>query len=192
MPEKFIEHVSKCVSLRQDEQSTILSYFKPIKVNKKENLLEEGQICRFNYFVEKGCLRMFFINEKGTEQIVQFAIENWWMTDYLSFGRQNPSHFYIQTVEDSEILSIDIHAQEKLFDAFPQLERYFRIIFQNAYASSQLRIKYLYEFSKEELYHHFNTNFPEFVQRVPQYMLASFLGLTPEYLSEIRKKGGVD
>jgi CRP-like cAMP-binding protein len=131
---------------------------------------------------------MFYINEKGIEQTTQFAIENWWMADYMSFGSQTPSSFYIQAVENSDILSIDFHAQEKLLEEFPQLERYFRIIFQRAYASSQLRIKYLYDFSKEELYDHFNTHFPDFVQRIPQYMLASYLGFTPEYLSELRKK----
>ena len=188
MSDKLIEHISRFVSLTQDDASNILSYFKHKKIKKKQHLLEEGQICKSNYFVEKGCLRMYFINDKGIELTTQFAIENWWMADYMSFGGQAPSGFYIQAVENSDILSIDFQTQEKLLAQLPQLEKYFRIILQHAYASSQLRIKYLYDFSKEEMYDHFSSSYPEFIQRVPQYMIASFLGFTPEYLSELRKK----
>lgn len=131
---------------------------------------------------------MFFVNEKGVEQTTQFAIENWWMSDYLSFERGQPSDFSIQAVEKTEVLSIDHFSQEALLKDFPFMERYFRLVMQHAYAASQYRIKYLYGLSREELYHHFNRHFPEFVQRVPQYLLASFLGFTPEYLSEIRAK----
>jgi CRP-like cAMP-binding protein len=131
---------------------------------------------------------MFFIKESGVEQTTQFAIENWWMTDLLAFEKQAPSTFYIQAVEKSEILAIDHQSYEKLLLQFPQMERYFRAIYQRAFASSQLRIKYIYDFSKEEMYKHFRDHFPEFIQRVPQYLLASFLGFTPEYLSEIRSK----
>jgi CRP-like cAMP-binding protein len=131
---------------------------------------------------------LFFINEKGVEQTVQFALENWWLADYTSFSAQKPSEYYIQTVEKSEILSIDFQSQEKLLKEFPNMERYFRLIHQRAHAAYQLRIKYLYSSSREELYHQFNQLYPEFVQRIPQYLMASYLGFTPEYLSEIRKK----
>jgi CRP-like cAMP-binding protein len=188
MSDKLIEHISRFVSLTQDDSSNIITYFKHKKIKKKQHLLEEGQICKSNYFVEKGCLRMYFINDKGIELTTQFAIENWWIADYMSFGSLTPSGFYIQAVENSDILSIDYQTQEKLLTDFPQLEKYFRVIFQRAYASSQLRIKYLYDFSKEEMYDHFSSSYPEFIQRVPQYMIASFLGFTPEYLSELRKK----
>ena len=155
---------------------------------KKENLLVEGQICKSHYFVLNGCLRKFFVNEKGIEQTTEFAIENWWITDNIAFENKLVSEFYIQAVENSEILIIDHHSQEKLLAEFPKMERYFRFIYQRAYAASQMRIKYLYSFSKEEFYHHLNSKYPAFVQRIPQYLIASFLGFTPEYLSEIRNK----
>jgi CRP-like cAMP-binding protein len=91
-------------------------------------------------------------------------------------------------VENSEVLRIDRESQEKLLMAFPKMERYYRFIYQRAYAASQMRIKYLYDLSKEEMFHHFSQHYPEFVHRIPQYLIASFLGFTPEYLSEIRKK----
>jgi hypothetical protein len=85
-------------------------------------------------------------------------------------------------------MALSLQSQEHLFTLFPQIEKYFRLIYQRAYAASQLRMKYQYDLSREELYHHFNNQFPEFIQRIPQYLLASFLGFTPEYLSEIRRK----
>jgi len=151
-------------------------------------LLREGEICRSNYFVEKGCLRLYFINEKGSEQIIQFALENWWLSDYVSFNNASPAQFYIQAVEDSVIIELTRNHQDKILDEIPAMEKYFRKILQISYAANQNRFKFLYGFSKEENYQHFTSLFPEFVQRIPQYMLASYLGFTPEYLSELRKK----
>ena len=182
------KHIEKFIEVDNEDFLKIRSYFKPLELLKKHNLLTEGKICTFNYFVISGCLRLFFVNNKGVEQTVQFALENWWLSDYTSFSSQKPSEYYIQTVEKSEVLALDYVSQEKLLKEFPFMERYFRLIHQRAHAAYQLRIKYQYSASREELYHQFNDLFPEFVQRVPQYLLASYLGFTPEYLSEIRKK----
>lgn len=184
----LVHHIRQYVSLADDEAPILRAHFNLVEVKKKTNLLIEGQICKASFFVEKGCLRQFFIDKKGNEQITQFAIENWWMADYMSLGKQAPSSFYIQAVEPTILWSLGWQAQEKLLHALPQMERYFRLILQQAYAASQLRLKYLYDLSREELYYHFSSQFPAFMQRIPQYMLASFLGFTPEYLSEIRKK----
>ncbi len=188
MAELFKKHIERFVQISNENFPGVLSFFGRQSVKKKQNLLEEGKICRYHYFVLSGCLRKFFINEKGVEQTTEFAIETWWMTDNMAFERQRPSTFYIQTVENSEVLQIDYSSQEKLVAAYPIMERYFRFIYQRAYAASQMRIKYLYDFSKEEMYHHLVEHYPEFVQRIPQHLIASYLGFTPEYLSEIRKK----
>lgn len=188
MSEIFKIHLEKFIEVNDRELSDILGFFQIINVRKKENLLVEGQICKSHYFVLNGCLRKFFINNKGVEQTTEFAIENWWITDNFAYERRLPSEFYIQAVENSEILTIDSYSQERLLVEFPKMERYFRFIYQRAYAASQMRIKYLYDFSKEEFYDHLCRMQPEFVQRIPQYLIASFLGFTPEYLSEIRNK----
>lgn len=188
MSEIFKIHLEKFIEINDRELSDILAFFQIINVRKKENLLVEGQICKSHYFVLNGCLRKFFINNKGVEQTTEFAIENWWITDNFAYERRLPSEFYIQAVENSEILTIDSYSQERLLVEFPKMERYFRFIYQRAYAASQMRIKYLYDFSKEEFYDHLCRMQPEFVQRIPQYLIASFLGFTPEYLSEIRNK----
>lgn len=184
----FKQHLEKFISISDEEFETILTYFKPLQVSKKENLLQEGQVCRQHYFVLKGCLRKFFINEKGVEITTEFAIETWWLTDNKSFEFQSESPFSFQAVEKSEVLVIDFHSQEKLLQDFPVMERYFRFVYQRAYAAVQMRLKFLYNYSKDELYFHFIRLHPEFVQRIPQYLVASYLGFTPEYLSEIRKK----
>lgn len=188
MSELFKNHLEKFIEINEEEFSGILAFFQLKNVKKKENLLVEGQICKSHYFVLNGCLRKFFINGKGIEQTTEFAIENWWITDNFAYERGLSTEFYIQAVEDSEILTIDSELQEKLLIEFPKMERYFRFIYQRAYAASQIRIKYLYDFSKEEFYHHLCKEQPAFVQRIPQYLIASFLGFTPEYLSEIRNK----
>jgi len=184
----FKKHVDKFAQVSNDEFDEIKKFFDTKGVAKKENLLAEGQICRHHYFVLEGLLRKFYINEKGIEQTTEFAIETWWMTDNIAYEHKLPSEFYIQAVEKSQILSITQDNQEKLVQAFPVMERYFRFVYQRAYAAAQMRVKYLYSLSKEEFYFQSVERYPEFAQRVPQYLLASFLGLTPEYLSEIRKK----
>lgn len=184
----FINHIRKYVELDDSSVALLYQYITPIKLKRKEFLLKEDQICQSMYFVEKGCLRMFFIDNKMNEQITQFALENWWMADHFSFIDNKPSPYFIQTVEKSEVLAINASSFEVMLREIPQMERYFRIVMQRAVAASQLRLKYVYEMSKEEFYQHFSTSFPEFVQRVPQYMIASYLGLTPQYVSELRKK----
>ena len=138
------------------------------------------------YFIIKGCFRQYIINNKGTEQTLQFGIESWWITDYLSFHNNTPSHFYIQAVENSEIIAIDKTVLESLLIQIPKLERYFRIVSQKTFGAAQMRIKFLFTMSAEERYRHFNTLNPEFVQRVPQYMLASYLDFSAEFMSKIR------
>jgi CRP-like cAMP-binding protein len=188
MKKSLVQHIKRFVNLTESDELVLNSFVKKQVIKRKEILLSNGEVSRSLYFVEKGCLRMYFINEKSAEQITQFALEGWWITDFFSFMDNTPSDYFIQTIEASEIVSIDRQVFDDLLKALPQLERYFRIIMQKNFAASQLRTKYLYEMSKEEFYNHFSASFPEFIQRVPQYMVASYLGLTPEYVSELRKR----
>ncbi|MES2425524.1 MAG: Crp/Fnr family transcriptional regulator [Bacteroidota bacterium] len=184
----LLEHIRKYVTLTDDEASLISQKLKPTTIKKKEFLLLAGKVCKANYFVSRGLLRLYFINKKEQEQITQFGLEGWWITDYDSLDTQKPSRFYIQAVEDAEVIAWNKDVQEELILAIPQLETYFRKILQRAYAASQRRIEYIYAYSDEERYRNFSTNFPGFIQRIPQYMLASYLGFTPQFLSKIRAK----
>ncbi|MDI9863902.1 Crp/Fnr family transcriptional regulator [Flectobacillus sp. DC10W] len=188
----LISHITEQVHLTDTEIACILSYFQLQEFQKKEHLIQEGNICKNLFFVSKGCLRLYFMNEKGQEQTIQFAIETWWMTDLMAFEKSGESGFSIQALEKVEVMVITHESLEKLLCEVPKLERYFRKVYQRAYSASLLRVKFLYTMSKDVFYEHFASHYPEFVQRIPQKVLASFLGFSPEYLSELRKKKTIE
>ena len=107
------EHINRFVRISDSDFEQMLTYVNPISAKKKQNLHEAGKVCKSNFFVREGCLRLFFINDKGVEQTIQFALENWWLSDYSSFSSQQTSLFYIQAVEKSEVVAIDFSAQEE-------------------------------------------------------------------------------
>lgn len=182
------KHIESQINETDVVLSQIVSYFENELFRKKEILLSEGSNCNKLFFVSKGCLHLYFYDSLGNKKTTQFAIENWWLTDFLAFQKEGVSNFYIEAVENSEVLSISFINLKKLLIDFPQMEKYFRIIYEIAYGSALMRLKYIYSYSKEDIYFKFRDDFPDFIQRAPQYLIASFLGLTPEYLSEIKKK----
>ncbi|MCI9846965.1 Crp/Fnr family transcriptional regulator [Flavobacterium pectinovorum] len=186
MYKTLFDHIEKFTPLKPFEIEILESGLGITKIKKKQHVLQEGQICNTMYFITKGCFRQYIINNKGTEQTLQFGIESWWITDYLSFHNQTPSHFYIQAVENSEIIAIEKPVLESLLIQIPKLERYFRIVSQKSFGAAQMRIKFLFTMSAEERYNHFKNQQPDFVQRVPQYMLASYLDFSAEFMSKIR------
>jgi len=188
MHTELLAHIKRFVSLTPEEEKIVKGYVHTQDVKYKELVLKSGQVCDAYYFVVKGVLRMYTLTDNGTEHIVQFAIDNWWMSDYTSFDTQKPSLFSIQALEPTTVIVIDKKVQEIIFQEVPKLERYFRLIFQRAYTATLMRVHFIFSSSGEARYHHFNNSFPEFVQRIPQYMLASYLGFTPEFLSKIRAK----
>lgn len=188
MINNLVSHIRNYTELSQAEINLLNGVFKPLKLSKREILHSPHIRATEKYFVAKGCLRSYFVNDKGVEQILQFAIENWWIGDYESLESHSESSIFIDTVEDSEILVLKMKDEEMLFNKIPNLERYFRIILQRERTAHLTKIRYTFEFSREEAYVHLVKHFPQFVERVPDYMIASYLNLTPEYLSKIRKR----
>ncbi|MBB2147748.1 Crp/Fnr family transcriptional regulator [Pedobacter gandavensis] len=184
----LLQHIHQYLPLNETEEKAIVQHFKVLQLKKKSVIFDAGQVCKGNYFVAKGCLRMYFFDEKGIEHTTQFAIENWWISDYTSLALHKNSDFFLQAVEDSTVLVLERAVEDALFEQVPKLERYFRLLLQRAYGASQQLVKYNHTLSKEAHYRHFSKSFPDFVQRIPQYMLASFLRFTPEFLSKIRAK----
>ena len=181
-------HIERFTELKVSEKELLREYIQFKEIDNKEYLLKAREVCKANHFVVKGCFRMYSQTEKGTEQIIQFGIDNWWITDYTSFETQRPSIFNIQSLETGVVGILDRQVQEDLFMRLPKLERYFRYVLQRAYAATLMRVHFIFSESGEQRYRNFNSLFPEFVQRIPQYMLASYLGFTPEFLSKIRAK----
>ena len=188
MTDSLIAHINRFVSLTDDEQAEVAKAVNLVSIKPKQFLLEPGQICRHNYFVSKGVMRLYFINKNGQEQITMFGIENWWITDYDSLETGRQSHYYVQAVEDAELIGLSKTNLEELLIKVPKMERYFRLILQKAFTATMRRFEYFRDQSDEERYRTFAALFPDFVQRIPQYMLASYLGFTPQFLSKIRAK----
>lgn len=186
MESPLINHIRQYVDLTPDQCELVEDHTQREVVRKKDHVLKVGERCVKSYFVTRGCMHMYFVDQTGMEKTVQFALENWWITDQLAFHRQSGTDFYIQAVEATELLSISFDQRHVLCERVPLMDRYFRIIYEIGYGAAMTRIKHMFNDSKEEMYLRFQENFPQFFQRVPQYLIASFLGLTPEYLSKLR------
>jgi CRP-like cAMP-binding protein len=188
MYEMFFKKVNEKVSLTKEEEEICKTFLVPKKVRKKQYILQEGDVCKYEVFVEKGALRSYTIDEKGNEHIVQFAIEGWWTSDMYSFITGEPSVYNIDVLEDSELLLLSNPSQEELLQKVPKFEKYQRLLVQAAYIALQRRLVLSLSQSAEEKYTRLLNTYPDIIQRVPQHMVASYLGITPETLSRIRKQ----
>ena len=184
---QLFKSIQEKVNLNNEELELCKTFFIPKKLRKKQFLLQEGDLCTYNAFVEKGILRSFTVDEKGNEHIVQFGLEGWWISDMASFLSGAKSTYTIEALEDSELLLLTTGSLEFLMNTVPKFERYQRILLQNAYIALQARITSTLTETAEEKYIKLINAYPGIVQRVPQHMIASYLGLTPETLSRIRK-----
>ena len=184
----LITYIRKYIQLTDEEVSLIRAKFQVKQYAKKQYIVQSDKQCRYLSFVLQGCLRTFFLDHDGKEHIVMLAIENWWVGDLGSFTEQTPAEFDIQCVEDSWLAQITNEDLEELFAAIPQLERFFRIIILRALIFSQRRNIYNFSLPAKERYLAFRNRYPEIEQRVPQYMIASYLGITKEFLSKIRSE----
>lgn len=184
----IIQNLSKHIELTDEEKEIFCSSLKIKKVKRHQFLGEAGEISRFQNFVTKGCLRSYYIDENGFEHNVQFAIEDWWIGDMASFLTKKPASLYIEALEDSEVLQIDSSTMEELYIKIPKLERFFRILLQNAFIAFEQRIISVISKTAEERYLEFSNKYPQVEQRLPQIHIASYLGITPEFLSKIKKK----
>ena len=188
MPELLQKKVNEIVSITEEEFAYFNSLFVRKKLRKRQYLLQEGDVCKYQTFVEKGILRSFTIDEKGSEHILQFASEGWWMADLSSFLTDEPSIFNMEALEEAELLLIDKTSWNQALENIPKLERYFRILIQNHLIATQKRLMQSLAETAEEKYIRFTQTYPLCLQRVPQHMIASFLGVTRETLSRLRKQ----
>ena len=182
----FLDYIDQFIQLTAEEQSILLSKVKVKKYLKGQFVVQNGDVCRHENFVLSGCLKTFYIDDKGQEHIVMFAIENWWTSDLGSFITQTPADLNVQCLKNSELVQITYGDLQQLYMEVPKLERFFRIIIQHAFVASQKRIINNFSLPALERYIQFREQYPKIEQRVPQYMIASYLGMTKEFLSKIR------
>jgi CRP-like cAMP-binding protein len=185
--ELLIKNIERKVLLSKEDKKLLAENFHPKKFKRRQFILESGEISKHLYFVTKGCLRGYYIDKDGFEHVVNFAIEDWWIGDF-GFNTGEAAILTIDTLEDSEVLYIDKPSMDKLYDEIPQLDRYFRILLQNALMAQFQRIMHINSFNAEDRYSAFLKKYPQFVKRIPQKYLASYLGITPEFLSKLKKQ----
>lgn len=188
MFEKLFENIRKKITITEKEEEVCRSLFIPKKLRKRQYLLQQGDVSKYTAFVEKGLLRSYIIDDKGTELIMQFAPEGWWINDMYSAITGEPAEQNIDAIEDSELLLLTNQAYDQLMQEAPVFERFFRLQLQNSFVALQRRLKGNITLTAEEKYKNFIHSYPNIVQRVPQHNIASFLGITPESLSRIRKQ----
>jgi len=178
----------KIVGITPEEFELCRSILIPKKLRKKQLLLAEGDVCRYVAYVNKGCMRSFAVDKKGVEHIAQFALEGWTIFDYASFINGTPATYFIEALEDSELYLLDKAGREKLVETIPKFERSIRLNLEKNLVAFQFRVDSLLFQNAEERYDAFVTMFPEIMQRVPQHMVASYLGVTAPFLSRIRAR----
>ncbi len=173
-------YVNNCTNLSANEFALFLSLLELKSIPKKTTLLHEGDVCNFEAFINRGCIRTYYLDENGFEVTLQFAIENWWVSDIASFHEQKPSNMFIETLEDCELLVLSPQTKERLLEKVPRFERVFRLLVQRNLSALQSRLFKTIATSAQEKYLYFIDRYPTIAHRVAQHDIASYLGISPE------------
>lgn len=188
MFEFFAAYLKEKAGLTEQELQLVKEVTVEKRIRKRQYLLQEGDVSHFNCFIAKGCLRLYRVGKDGTEHILKFGVENWWISDYESFHSGNPSKNNIDALEDCDLLLIEKEDFEAVFKAIPNLQNLRERLDNKSYDASQNRILSTISDTAEERYDHFIKSYPEFHKRIPLHMIASFLGVSRETLSRVRHK----
>ncbi|WDF76058.1 Crp/Fnr family transcriptional regulator [Mucilaginibacter sp. KACC 22773] len=187
--ETFFDYIQEISGklLSEDDKHLLMAHFKPKKLRKRQYFLQEGDVCRYIGFIVKGSARTFTVDDKGHEHILKLALENWWLADFESFYKLTPSRFNIEALENLEVLQSTNAQIEEFLKDIPAFSAMANVISQNNTIASQKRMQAAMSYTAEERYEDLISNYPQFLQRFPQNMIASYLGLSPETLSRLKK-----
>jgi len=184
----IIDNISRFIDLTELEKQRYISLLTEIKVNKKTYLMQAGDITKYEYFITKGCLKVYTLDKDGAPHISMFAVEDFWTGDMASFITKEPSHYFIKATEDSKLLGISRANYDLLFQEIPKFERFYRILYQRSLISFIRRSNHGISLTAEERYITFKKEYPKIVNRITQKDLASYIGITPEFMSKIISK----
>lgn len=182
----ILKTISKYITFTEEETQFYLSFLRHKKIRRKQFLYQEGDVCKYTTFVNKGCLRTYAIDNNGTEHVFQFAIEGWWMGDIESLKNGTPTLMNTDALEDSDIIMISKVDMDVIYEKIPKYEHFSRMILENAYIAHQQRILQNICFTAAERYHYFLEKYPQLSIRIPQNQIASYLGITPEFFSKMK------
>jgi len=188
--DSLLKHIEKLITLSKDDRQLLRDAVKERRLLRKQFLVQEGNASKYENFVVEGCLRTFYVDAKGGDHTLSFSIEDWWANDLESFLQETPSQWNIEALEPTRVLSIEKQQLETLYRQVPALERFFRILHQQAFIAQTNRILWSISMAGAERYETFLAKYPSIAQRVPQKYIASYLGITPVFLSQLRKQRG--
>lgn len=187
MHSTLIQNIKELVPLKEEEVLLIEDAFKPVHLKKKQFLLQKGDSSNHMRFIAEGCLRLYRIDDAGKEHILQFGIKGWWVNDLYAYLTKKPATFFMQAITDSTVLQVHRDQLDKLYDKIHMMDRFFRIKTQHGYVALQERTINSMSQTAEERYLDFMRRYRIIEQQIPQYMIAAYLGITPEHLSALRK-----
>lgn len=182
----LIDHISSRVSLSEEEILEFVSNFRLTKIKKRQFIIQPDFVAKYRNYVVDGAFRAYVVADEGEEHTIQFAVEDWWISDYNSYIYQQPASMFVIAIEESIILQIDFESEQKLKASNPKFETFFRIMAERSFAGMQRRLISNLTKTAEERFTEFEQNYPKIANRVPQYALASFLGMTTQYMSKLR------
>jgi CRP-like cAMP-binding protein len=184
----IIDNVSRFIDLTEIEKQKYISLLTEIKVKRKAYLMQAGDITKYEYFITKGCLKVYTLDENGAPHISMFAVEDYWTGDMASFITKQASRYFIKATEDSELLGISRANYDLLFQEIPKFERFYRILYQRSLISYIRRTNHGISLTAEERFIEFKKKYPKIVNRITQKDLAAYIGITPEFMSKIITK----
>jgi CRP-like cAMP-binding protein len=184
----LLDYINRVVDLTEEEERTLTSLISSRKLLKGQYFLQQGDVCKYSGFVISGCTKTFYVDDEGQEHVVMFSVEDWWTSDMGSYITQKPADFNVQCLENTELIQFSYENQQQMMQEIPKLERFFRIIVQRALVASQKRIVRSMSMSAKDRYLFFRNEYPKMEQRIPQYLIASYLGITKEFLSKIKSQ----
>jgi CRP-like cAMP-binding protein len=188
MTDKITSYIDNFVKLTEEEKQIFSSCFKEVKIKKRQFIVQPNFIAKYRNYILKGAFRAYVVADEGQDHTITFAIEEWWITDYNSYIFQQPATMFVVALENSIILQLDFEKEQELKHQNHKFETFFRMVAERGLAFQQRRIVSNLTQTAEERYENFVSRYPQIVQRVPQYALASYLGMTTEFLSRIRNK----
>jgi len=188
MLDDFINMFCKGMQFDEGQRALLGRVLSKKRADKGTLLLRSGEVARHVFFVRRGCLRSYTVDNAGAEHIFQFAVEGWMISDLYSFLTREPGMYWVDAIEDSEVFVLDLEGRDKLLDAVPGMERMVRIAMEGSYIAHQRRVHSLLSDSLEQRYVQFIAAYSQIAGRVPQWMLASYLGTSPETISRIRRR----
>jgi CRP-like cAMP-binding protein len=182
----IIKNINRFIRFEEEEEAIFISSLRIIRVKKKQQIVQPDFICKYRSYVLTGALKAYYVGDDAQEHVIALAIDDWWISDFSSYINQEPATLFVEAIEDSILIQLSFENEQKLYESIPKFERFFRLHAQRAASAMQKRMLSNLSKTAEERYDELATRYPRFLAKFPQYVIASYLGITTQFLSKIR------